>query len=223
MSLNKSQLLQRLDDLLALGTRTLATSRKVQYASFVESTLFNEFRSASLSFLSASVGESHVYFREFDKRVTSSTPSDIYDGSGILRALRTEVAADWLRTVRALVSADIFGDYLEMAEHLLTESYKDPAGVLVGGVLEGHLRTLATNRQIDLTYISNGRTLRKTADALNSELYKAAAYTSLDQKAVLSWLDLRNRAAHGQYATYTGEQVATMLSGVRDFILRVPA
>ena len=223
MPLNKSHLLQRIDALLDLGARALATGRKVQWGSVLDSALFNEFRSASLSFLVSCVGENHVYFREFNARTKDAEPSDVNRGCGILRALQSEVSADWLQTVRALLSADIFGDYLEMADHLLAEGYKDPGAVLVGGVLEGHLRNLATSRHIDLTYTSNGRTLRKTADTLNSELYKAAAYASLDQKSVVSWLDLRNRAAHGEYSKYTNEQVVNMLSGVRDFLLRVPA
>jgi hypothetical protein len=40
---------------------------------------------------------------------------------------------------------------------------------------------------------------------------------------VTAWLDLRNKAAHGQYADYTKEQVALTLQGVRDFISRHPA
>ena len=55
---------------------------------------------------------------------------------------------------------------------------------------------------------------------MNSDLAKAGIYGKLDQKSVISWLDLRNKAAHGKYEGYTREQVYVMLQGVRDFIAR---
>jgi hypothetical protein len=45
----------------------------------------------------------------------------------------------------------------------------------------------------------------------------------MDQKNVTAWLDLRNKAAHGHYEQYQKEQVALLISGVRDFITRNPA
>ena len=57
---------------------------------------------------------------------------------------------------------------------------------------------------------------------MNNELGAMGAYSKLDQKSVTAWLDLRNKAAHGEYGQYTSEQVTTMLSGVREFAARVP-
>ncbi|MDP1871350.1 MAG: hypothetical protein Q8K61_06955 [Gallionella sp.] len=221
MPINKESLIKRIDELLGLADRTLASERKVEYMRFVDPSLANEFRSASLSFLVSCVSSDHVYYREFNTKVEGD-PGSIREGQGILRAFRSEIDADWFLTVRALVSADIFSDHLDMASHLLEEGYKDPAAVLTGGALEGHLRFLAENRQIPITYsASNGNIVPKKADGLNAELYKAGAYNSLDQKAVLSWLDLRNKAAHGQYIEYSTEQVSLMLNSVRAFLQRV--
>ena len=46
---------------------------------------------------------------------------------GILRALRADYAAGYLATVEELIHADLFSDFLEMAEHLLNQGYKDPS------------------------------------------------------------------------------------------------
>jgi hypothetical protein len=135
---------------------------------------------------------------------------------GILKAIRTDYENGSLSSFPDLARAEIFADFLEMAHYLLEQDYKDPAAVLIGGVLEEHLRKLCTRSGI--TPETNSRP--KKADAMNSELAKAEAYSKLDQKAVTSWLDLRNKAAHGQYASYTREQVALMLQAVRDFIQR---
>ena len=40
---------------------------------------------------------------------------------------------------------------------------------------------------------------------------------------VTAWLDLRNKAAHGNYSEYNDNQVKQMIMGVRDFIIRNPA
>ncbi|MGA2715977.1 MAG: hypothetical protein ABSG41_22980, partial [Bryobacteraceae bacterium] len=61
------------------------------------------------------------------------------------------------------------------------------------------------------------------ADLLNSELTAASVYSKLDQKSVTAWLDLRNKAAHGQYSEYAKEQVLLMIQSVRNFISRLPA
>src|SRR5204862_4943857 len=67
---------------------------------------------------------------------------------GALRALRRDYEAGFLTRVQSLVRAELFVDFLEMAEHLLQQGYKDPAAVLIGSVLEEHLRALCSVRGI---------------------------------------------------------------------------
>ena len=138
---------------------------------------------------------------------------------GILKALRADYAAGYLHTVESLIQADIFADFLEMADYLLAQNYKDPAAVIVGSVLEEHLRKLCSKHGIA---VSSG-TSPKKADALNAELCAAEAYSKLDQKNVTAWLDLRNKAAHGHYDQYTQQQVELLSQSVRDFLTRNPA
>ncbi len=107
-----------------------------------------------------------------------------------------------------------------MAEYLLEQGYKDAAAVIVGSVLEEHLRKLAEKSGIALAQ-SGGSP--KKADGINSELAGATVYSKLDQKSITAWLDLRNKAAHGKYAEYTKEQATLALQGVRDFAVRHPA
>ncbi len=136
--------------------------------------------------------------------------------AGILRALRADYAAGFLQKVESLVQADLFSDFLEMAEHLLAQGYKDPAAVLIGGVLEEHLRKLCLANGVAVA--AGGKP--KKADTMNAELAGAGVYNKLDQKAVTAWLDLRNNAAHGKYTEYTRDQVQGMLQGVSSFLTR---
>ena len=111
-----------------------------------------------------------------------------------------------------------------MAEHLLSENYKDPAAVVAGSVLEEHLRQLCQKNSIPIeTAKPDGSLVPLKADALNSELARANVYSKLDQKNITAWLDLRNKAAHGKYAEYTEAQVDNMLRAVAEFIGRTPS
>jgi hypothetical protein len=135
---------------------------------------------------------------------------------GVVEALRDDYKAGALAPIQSLVRAEVFDDFLDMAGHLLDEGYKDPAAVLIGGVLEQHLRRLCLKAAVA---IEKDGAPRKV-DALNADLAGKGSYGKLDQKSVTSWLDLRNKAAHGEYDAYTAEQVRIMVMGVRDFIGR---
>lgn len=139
---------------------------------------------------------------------------------GSLEALRADYEAGHLASLPELIHAELFADFLEMANHLLDGGYKDAAAVIAGSALEGHLRQLADKTGIPATD-SEGKPLN--ADRLNADLAKAQAYEKTDQKAVTAWLGLRNDAAHGKYEKYEAGQVGPMIAGIRDFIRRKPA
>ena len=135
---------------------------------------------------------------------------------GIVEALREDYRAGALAPIQDLIRAEVFDDFLAMTEHLLDAGYKDAAAVLAGGVLEQHLRRLCDRAGIPTD--KDGRP--KKADAMNSDLAAQAVYGKLDQKNVTSWLDLRNKAAHGEYDSYSAEQVRIMLTGVQEHVRR---
>ena len=139
---------------------------------------------------------------------------------GVLHALRDDLASGAVDSVQELAHADVFSDFLEMASHLVDTGYKDPAAVVAGSSLEAHLRCLAQKHGVEVDDV-HGKP--KKADLINAELVKAGAYEKLDQKNVLAWLDLRNKAAHGEYSTYSVDQVRLLIGSVRDFIGRLPA
>jgi len=101
----------------------------------------------------------------------------------------------------------------------MSEGYKDAAAVILGSVLEEHLRQLCAKTGIAVE--QKGKP--KKADLLNSELAGQSVYSKLDQKSITAWLDLRNKAAHGNYGDYSLDQVGLLLQGVRDFMARIPA
>ncbi|MDP3700737.1 MAG: hypothetical protein Q8R72_07510 [Hylemonella sp.] len=134
---------------------------------------------------------------------------------GVARAIKHEIENDLLVDFKALIQADVFADFLEMGEYLLQEGYKDAAAVIIGTVLEDHLRQLTKSKSLPIVNES-GKQL--TMDPLNVQLAKAEAYSKLAQKQITTWAHVRNKAAHGEYGEYTAEQVQMMLMFVQGFI-----
>ena len=175
-------------------------------------------KAAGLSFIESTFGRNHSYYREFQEGMRDSYESNGKYALGVLGAIQEQISSGWLETTKGLVTAEVFADFLEMAEHFLEQKYKDAAAVMVGSVLEEHLRQVCLVVSIPTEDPSHKP---RKADSLNADLEKAGRYSKLDQKQVTAWLDLRNKAAHGKYSDYTSEQVVLMLAGVRDFIARV--
>jgi hypothetical protein len=134
--------------------------------------------------------------------------------AGIARAMKNEFDSGFLPSVRDFVRADVFADFLEMADYLLSEGYKDPSAVITGAVLEDSLRQLCNRENLPITK-PDGKPL--TIEPMNVELAKAKVYDKLVQKQVTSWADLRNKAAHGHFEEYDDEQVRMMLLFVQKF------
>jgi hypothetical protein len=186
-------------------------------ADSVQTEMFSELRTSSLSFIKGLYKENHPFYTDFDKKVHIGHAYEIEIAIGILTSIKLEIENGWIVSLKGLVYADIFTDFIQMAEHLLEEGYKDSAAVIIGGVLEEHLRQLCIVNEI-ATVDLKGKP--KKADLLNAELTSALIYNRLDQKNVISWLDLRNKAAHGKYSEYNKEQVVCMLTAVIEFMSR---
>ena len=219
--MDNEKLISRVDELIQKGATVLGTEyegfNKRKYVDLVH---FYEFKSASQSFVLKLFGKAHPYYIGFSEKVVDAHPSTTKRGIGMLQAVRGEIEQGWLSTTKGLISANIFGSFLEMAEHLLEEEYKDPAAVLIGSALEQHLKSLCEANDIEITVIRNERLVQKKADVINADLVKGGVYTKLDQKSVTYWLGIRNNAAHGNFTEYNKEQVSLMLSGVSEFIVR---
>ncbi|MBU1223339.1 MAG: hypothetical protein KKA22_00600 [Gammaproteobacteria bacterium] len=221
-----TDLVTRIDQIIELGEQVLATRYTQgglggQTFAHVKSAPMAGFRAAALSFIDRVYGSDHSHFKQFLDRTKSSYAGDAERGLSILRAIRSEIAGGWLFTVKGLVAAELFSDFLDMAEHLLEQGFKDAAAVMIGSVLEEHLRQLCHRHSVDLNDEKDGQLVPRKADRLNAELAKKSVYTSIDQKQITAWLGLRNDAAHGKYGHYTAEQVKQLLSGVMGFMVRV--
>lgn len=183
---------------------------------------FQTFRISSLTFLEMLLGEKHLYYNDFKNKVTHAETYNVEYSIALLKKLIVDIEDGWLLDFKSLLSAEIFNDFLDMAEHLLDESYKDASAVIIGSVFEENLRQVCLKEGVTIQYkdFKRNKILAKPASMMNDDLYKAKVYNLNVQKAVIGWLAIRNSAAHGQYTEYDEAQVRSLLSSVRDFSAR---
>jgi hypothetical protein len=151
-------------------------------------------------------------------RANMSNPFFVEQLLGVLKGLRRDIQAGYLLSLEEEVHADLFADFLEMADRLLSDRHALPAAVVAGSALEAQLRALAERAGVS----TQVRGKPKRAAKLNDDLAKKGVYRKAEQKQVLAWQDLRNSAAHGEDG-FSLEEIKLMVQGIRDFIARHPA
>lgn len=159
------------------------------------------------------------YMKQLDNARRLRHPDRLLEVRHVALGLRDDLVAGWVETVVELVHADTYSDYLEMAEGLLAKGYKDAAAVITGTSLEVHVRALCVKNGVTTTVADKP----KKADTMNADLKKAGAYDGLRQKQLTAWMDLRNKAAHGDYDTFTVDDARQFIEGVRSFMMNHPA
>lgn len=166
----------------------------------------------------------------FEERAQAVLDDSGYDGYkarmlyGIVSGLEVSIRNDFLENMAELIHGEVFTNFLDMAEHLLEEGYKDASAVMIGTTLETHIKNLAIKNQVDITKKDQrDKIFPKKVNALNADLKAKGVYSQLDHKSITAWMELRNNAAHGNYGEYTRSNVEIMLQGVKDFIRRTPA
>jgi len=132
-------------------------------------------------------------------------------GLAILQAAKDEIEGGYLKKTRTLAFAEIFDNFLEMADHLVQAGYKDPAASLIGAVLENGLRILAEENVI---------TVRIGDDiaSLNKKLADQEVYSRIVQGEIQTQKRIRDGADHGQFEEYDLEQVRRMREFVSGFL-----
>ncbi len=164
---------------------------------------------------------------EYTKQAQNIISTDGYPGyklqhlMGVVNALHHDLNLEYIGSIVEITHADVFDNYLDMANHLLEKKYKDPAAVIAGTTLEIHLRKLCLKNDIEV-FKDHKKKLYKRAEGLNGELKSKEVYATLDNKNITAWLDLRNDAAHGKYKEYNSSQVKNMILGIEDFMNRYP-
>jgi hypothetical protein len=211
----EENVLRRVDALIEKADRVLATHHPnppgVVGLPSLDSEAFAEWKAQSLTCLISLLGTKQTYVETFREEIKRGFKGTVESGKGILKAVRQDIAGGYLTKVETLVSADIFNDFLEMAEELLNQGFKGPSASLTGAVLEDGLRRICAQRPFKLGQAED-------LTSLSKNLADANVYNRLTQNKIQSWNDLRNRAVHGKITEYRSDDVKEMIKGVREFL-----
>lgn len=140
---------------------------------------------------------------------------------GILKGLRSDFADGFLN-LYSRIESEITCDYLTQTEVLLEGGGGDkydhiPAAVLLGAILENHLRSLCSRTDPPIS-VSKESGERKTLNPLIDDLKATGVYNELKAKQLRAWADIRNKAAHGNFEEFSRSDVSSMLQGVTSFL-----
>jgi len=209
------KLMDRINHLIEVGENVLKTRHppppEWAAADYVKDDIFYQWRAGVLSFLKAVFGDNSTHFQEFQQRCRHSSYDDALEGQSILKAAKEDMEGGYLKKLEDLVAADIFTDFLEMAEYLLEHEYKDPAASLIGAVLEDGLRKIAKKNDITLK-------IKENISSLNQKIADAKIYNRLVHKQVEVWNEIRDNADHAKFSEYNADSVQGMCSDVRHFL-----
>jgi hypothetical protein len=213
----QQRLVERLSMLIAAGYSMIGVVKTEEEAAEPRlQGMYLEWRLSSQSFFTTIFNPDNVYVEAFG-HISDDCPSNYYleseveKGLGILRAAQTEIGFGALPGIETLFSAEIFEDFLSMAEHLLDQKYFAVVPSLVGAVLEDGLRKIAKRKGVTVKQDDN-------IAGLSTKLLEAKVYSLLVRKKIDVWNKIRNNADHGKFEENSPQDVEQMLEGVRGFL-----
>jgi len=171
---------------------------------------FRGWGTSVLNLIQRTFGEDSVHYRHFDQQYASfdGSESSFRNCRSIVAAAREDCEGGYLFNVRALAKAEVLSDALSQAKELLNAGFKDPACILARVALETTLKELSGKHSIP-----HGK-----LDRMNADLCKAGAYNMAKHKQITAWAEVGNKAAHGEWGTYTANDARAMVDGVETLV-----
>lgn len=215
MNIDK-KIINRLAELIERGDEIAKSTKHHAGGSFsYASEASIQWKVSCLSFLERVFADGNIYYKQFENifRQNMQRPNSapfFGECTSVIRAAKDDYENGYLLDTRALIEAEVFDDFLEQSEHLLTQGYFTAAAVIAGSVLEDALRKLCVKNGVILS-------AKPKLDTMNADLAKAGVYNLLKQKQITALADLRNKAAHG-LGGFTKDDVESMIKAVRKFM-----
>src|SRR3989344_4264323 len=151
----KDKIVERIEQLIQKGEAVKATHRPPPRNVITSLTLsdssFSEWKTNCENLLILIGGKDSTYFANFSEKVKYPRHDHVSVGIGILKAIKEDVSLGLIDSLSDMVLAEVFTDFLDIADYLLSSGYKDPSASLIGAVLEDGLRKIAVKNNIQVT------------------------------------------------------------------------
>ena len=212
----EEKILKRFNEITSLGDKVLATRHSppdgVMGSARVDQEITLQWISSAQNLINRIFGADSPHSENIKNEIKNYVAhNNALRIHGIVKSAKDDYETETLFDLKELITADLFDDFLEQAEILLTAKYHQPAAVIIGAVLEDGLRKLCENNNITLL-------AKPKIDSMNVDLAKENVYTKLTQKNITAHADLRNNAAHGRWDEFTEDDVKEFLQWTRRFM-----
>ena len=204
--------------LLVKGHQCLQNLNRGDGRNWAADDLFLPFKGLTRDLFVDITGVNHALYQEMNAGRKEPYESNVKTGIRMLETLKEEIELGYLEKIESKITGEVFTDFLEMGEHLLSEGFLEAAAVMFGGVLEGQLRKLSSANGISLTYEKNGSIRFQSAETLNSELFKKEVYPKTEKNLISLLIQTRNYAAHTDERKVQKHEVERMLIEVTRII-----
>lgn len=219
---NQDELLAQLATILTAGEKVLATEAgDNQQKNLVNEEKFHDFRISAMSFLNRVFGQDTTYYQSFKSEVTQPTASRTRRGIGILTAAGKDLRGDWLETTSGAITRDVLTDMLQLAKAQLDMHNIRAAIIIAGAVLEKQLRSLCLANGIKIYNEIQNKAVPKKGLQLTGEAYKRQIYDRQKNKAIITWLELYDKATDSKGDEIPAESAKSMVSGVLSFLTKI--
>lgn len=229
--------LSRLEELIEKGEKVpVHTESRSRLANFLtnERTYYNveiidwpsfiEWRTNCITLLGQIITINSVHRPNIDAfNALKNTKDQLEFGISFLKYIKDDFEKGYLEDLALEIEIELTADYMGQAESLLNEGTAGkfdhvPAAVLAGAVLEKNLRTIC-NQLSPSEPTVNDKGFPLMLSALIESLKRRKVYNELTAKQLRAWADIRNNAAHGNFDQFNKQQVETMISGIKSFLM----
>jgi hypothetical protein len=130
---------------------------------------------------------------------------------GIFLSAKDDFEGGYVFDVDLRVSGEVFGDFVVLSRHSLSEGYKEVAAVLACAALEDALKRFATVKGLSVS----DKSMQEVIAALKSEGLVSGA-----QKSLLATMPkIRDYAMHANWGKITEPDVSSVIGFVEQFLL----
>ena len=130
---------------------------------------------------------------------------------GVFLSAKEDFEGGYVFDVDLRISGEVFGDFVAMAKHALSEGHKDVAAVLACSALEDTLKRFASLNGIAVT----DKSMTEIVNALKSKRLVSGA-----QKSLLDTMPkIRNFAMHAKWEKISEPDVNSVIGFVEQFLL----
>lgn len=175
---------------------------------------YRQFRTEALNLVRIVCGSQSDHYQELlriaEGEGSASNSFYFKDCLGILRAAKRDFDDDLLSDLKAVVAAEVLGEFIDQADALLEAGYYVAAASVAGAVLEDAMRKLCVANNLAVAE-------KTTISALNADLGRAGVIDKLVHKRITLLAEVRNNADHGHFEKVSQEDVDDLVRYARKF------